>query len=116
MDDMGLPAHEFDQHIAWDIGARAVSLALSAKLDAPLFMQHYLRLVCASCRPLRSALPLPVSGRCQDRFGGHGRAMSGYPFSIANDGEPDPLQTSAVCVPNGLSFAADCPPRIILWR
>ena len=46
MGDMGLPAHEFDRHIAWDIGARAVSLALSAKLDAPLFMQRYSRLVC----------------------------------------------------------------------
>jgi predicted N-formylglutamate amidohydrolase len=44
--DMGLPHHEFDRHIAWDIGARAVSLALSAKLDAPLFMQRYSRLVC----------------------------------------------------------------------
>lgn len=44
--DMGLPAHEFDRHIAWDIGARTVSLALSALLDAPLFMQRYSRLVC----------------------------------------------------------------------
>jgi predicted N-formylglutamate amidohydrolase len=46
MGDMGLPVHEFDRHIAWDIGARAVSLALAAELDAPLFMQRYSRLVC----------------------------------------------------------------------
>lgn len=44
--DMGLPQHEFDRHIAWDIGARSVSLGLAQRLDAPLFMQRYSRLVC----------------------------------------------------------------------
>lgn len=43
--DLGLPAAEFDRHIAWDIGAAGVARALSAMLDAPLLMQPYSRLV-----------------------------------------------------------------------
>ena len=44
--DMGLSAVDLERHIAWDIGAKQVSLALSALLDAPLFTQRYSRLVC----------------------------------------------------------------------
>lgn len=44
--DMGLSAVDLERHIAWDIGARQVSLELSALLDAPLFTQRYSRLVC----------------------------------------------------------------------
>ena len=43
---MGLSEEDRARHIAWDIGARAVALALSDRLDAPLFMQRYSRLVC----------------------------------------------------------------------
>lgn len=44
--DMGLSEEDRARHIAWDIGARAVAEALSDRLDAPLFMQRYSRLVC----------------------------------------------------------------------
>lgn len=44
--DLGLPETELLRHIAWDVGARDISLALSRLLDAPLFMQIYSRLVC----------------------------------------------------------------------
>lgn len=44
--DMGLSEEDRARHIAWDIGARPVAEALSALLDAPLFMQRYSRLVC----------------------------------------------------------------------
>lgn len=55
--DLGLPPHELSRHIAWDIGAREISLALAEKLDAPLFMQRYSRLVCdCNRRPDRSGL------------------------------------------------------------
>lgn len=43
---LGLGEADLTRHIAWDIGARDVALALSAKLDAPLYMQRYSRLVC----------------------------------------------------------------------
>ena len=43
---LGLPASEQTRHIAWDIGAREIAVALSAALDAPLYMQRYSRLVC----------------------------------------------------------------------
>jgi predicted N-formylglutamate amidohydrolase len=43
---LGLGEEDLARHIAWDIGARDVAVALSDRLDAPLFMQRYSRLVC----------------------------------------------------------------------
>jgi len=43
---LGLGEEDLVRHIAWDIGAKAVAVALSDMLDAPLFMQRYSRLVC----------------------------------------------------------------------
>lgn len=44
--DMGLDEPDLMRHIAWDIGAEAVSRALAERLDAPLITQVYSRLVC----------------------------------------------------------------------
>ncbi len=43
---MGLSEEDRCRHIAWDIGAKAVAVALSEILAAPLFTQRYSRLVC----------------------------------------------------------------------
>lgn len=43
---LGLGEPDLSRHIAWDIGAREVSVALSERLDAALWMQRYSRLVC----------------------------------------------------------------------
>jgi predicted N-formylglutamate amidohydrolase len=48
---LGLPEEAFERHIAWDIGIEAVSLALSAALDATLVRQAYSRLVVDCNRP-----------------------------------------------------------------
>jgi predicted N-formylglutamate amidohydrolase len=42
---LGLAAAELERHIAWDVGAAEVSRDLSARLDAPLVLQTYSRLV-----------------------------------------------------------------------
>jgi len=42
---LGLPEAAFERHIAWDIGAGAVSLLLGEALDAPVVRQAYSRLV-----------------------------------------------------------------------
>jgi predicted N-formylglutamate amidohydrolase len=44
--NLGLGEPDLARHIAWDIGARDVAVALSERLDAPLYMQRYSRLVC----------------------------------------------------------------------
>ncbi|MFC4728290.1 N-formylglutamate amidohydrolase [Coralloluteibacterium thermophilus] len=49
--DLGVPAPEWDRHIAWDIGARGVALHLAALLDAFLVTQTYSRLVIDCNRP-----------------------------------------------------------------
>ena len=43
--DLGVPAGEFDRHIAWDIGAAALTLALADAFGATAILQAYSRLV-----------------------------------------------------------------------
>ncbi|QDL92335.1 N-formylglutamate amidohydrolase [Paroceanicella profunda] len=43
--DLGLPPEEIARHIAWDPGARGVTLALSAAFDAPALLTRQSRLV-----------------------------------------------------------------------
>ena len=43
--DLGVPAGDWDRHIAWDIGAAGVCRALCARLDAVGILQAYSRLV-----------------------------------------------------------------------
>jgi predicted N-formylglutamate amidohydrolase len=57
---LGLPEEAFERHIAWDIGIEAVSLALSAALDATLVRQAYSRLVIDCNRPGGVASSIPV--------------------------------------------------------
>lgn len=49
--DLGLPEAELRRHIAWDIGAAALSRLLSARLDATLIEQVYSRLAVDCNRP-----------------------------------------------------------------
>lgn len=43
--DLGLPACEFERHIAYDIGVEKVTRALAARLDAPAVMARFSRLL-----------------------------------------------------------------------
>ena len=58
---LGLAEAEMSRHIAWDIGAAALGRALSAALDAPLFLSGYSRLLIDLNRPLGSATSIPAS-------------------------------------------------------
>jgi predicted N-formylglutamate amidohydrolase len=49
--DLGLPASEFERHIAWDVGIAGVAAALAKHLDAQLIAQRYSRLVIDCNRP-----------------------------------------------------------------
>ncbi|AKT36747.1 N-formylglutamate amidohydrolase [Chondromyces crocatus] len=52
--DLGLTAAELERHIAWDLGAAQLARALGERLDAPLFMTNYSRLVIDCNRPRHS--------------------------------------------------------------
>ncbi|WP_262299092.1 N-formylglutamate amidohydrolase [Microvirga sesbaniae] len=43
--DLGLPASEFERHIAYDIGAAAVTRSLARRLGAPAILTRFSRLV-----------------------------------------------------------------------
>lgn len=51
---LGLNAEQLQAHISWDPGAAAVARVLSKKLDAPLVLSGYSRLVVDCNRPLAS--------------------------------------------------------------
>jgi predicted N-formylglutamate amidohydrolase len=57
---LGLPAHELDRHIAWDIGISAVTEHLSLALDATAVLQAYSRLVvdCNRAPGVESFIPI----------------------------------------------------------
>ena len=52
---LGLRSKQLADHIAWDLGAAEVSRSLSARLDAPLVLSGYSRLVIDCNRPLNSS-------------------------------------------------------------
>jgi predicted N-formylglutamate amidohydrolase len=51
---LGLPEHELERHIAWDIGVAGLGERLASELDAWLILQEYSRLVIDCNRPLTS--------------------------------------------------------------
>ena len=57
--DLGVAEGAVDGHRGWDIGAEALARALSDRLDAPLVLQRYSRLVIDCNRPFESAEAMP---------------------------------------------------------
>lgn len=51
LNGLGLPKSAIDLHIGWDIGARQLAQAVAERLDAPLILQNYSRLVVDCNRP-----------------------------------------------------------------
>ena len=62
--DLGLRPADFARHIGHDIGAEGVARDLSARLDAPLFLQPYSRLVvdCNRARTAPDLIPAVADG------------------------------------------------------
>lgn len=56
---LGLPEIELTRHIAWDIGVAELSRRLSARLDAPLFLAGYSRLLIDCNRPIGAPTSIP---------------------------------------------------------
>ncbi len=59
LDNLGLTPEQLDDHIGWDPGAADVARLLSNKLDAPLILSGYSRLVIDCNRPLQSPQSIP---------------------------------------------------------
>ncbi|MFZ2869046.1 N-formylglutamate amidohydrolase [Zavarzinia sp.] len=58
--NLGLPEAEVRRHIGWDIGAADVATRLSDRLDAPLFLAGYSRLLIDLNRPPHSRTLIPA--------------------------------------------------------
>ena len=63
---LGLPPAELQRHIAWDIGAAAVTRKLSHLLDAPAFLGTYSRLLIDLNRPLDAPDSIPSVSESTD--------------------------------------------------
>ncbi len=57
---LGLPDSDLERHIAWDIGAEAVTRGLSERLNAVCFLGTYSRLLIDLNRPIDSETCIPV--------------------------------------------------------
>ncbi|TPE58654.1 N-formylglutamate amidohydrolase [Sandaracinobacter neustonicus] len=65
--DLGVPAEALSQHVAWDIGAEAVSRTVAATLACRAWLASVSRLVVDCNRPPEQAIPqhsdgIPISG------------------------------------------------------
>jgi len=68
---LGLGEHEMERHIAWDIGAAAVSRELSGLLNATLVEQNYSRLVIDCNRPHDHDTLIPGTSEATEIPGNH---------------------------------------------
>jgi predicted N-formylglutamate amidohydrolase len=59
LDFLGLPEPQLERHIAYDIGAEPVARGIAERLDAPLVLQRYSRLVYDCNRPPQSPAAIP---------------------------------------------------------
>ncbi len=59
LDSLGLEPQHFDKHIAWDIGVAELGQGLSERLDAPLLLNQYSRLVIDCNRHLKDPTSIP---------------------------------------------------------
>ena len=57
---LGVSEADLQRHIAWDVGAAAMARRISERLDAPLVLQNYSRLVidCNRAPAMESAMPV----------------------------------------------------------
>jgi predicted N-formylglutamate amidohydrolase len=69
---LGLPESELARHIAWDIGVEAVSRSLAARIDAPLFLSGYSRLLIDCNRPTGVPSGIPVLSELTEIPGNRG--------------------------------------------
>jgi predicted N-formylglutamate amidohydrolase len=63
---LGLDAVDLSRHIAWDIGAAAVTRGLALRLDAPAFLGTYSRLIVDLNRPIGAASAMPARSEATD--------------------------------------------------
>jgi predicted N-formylglutamate amidohydrolase len=63
---LGLPPRDLERHIAWDIGAADLARGLSRRLDAPLFLSGYSRLLIDCNRPPGAPTSIPVRSEDTD--------------------------------------------------
>ncbi|WP_136659570.1 N-formylglutamate amidohydrolase [Nitratireductor sp. XY-223] len=60
LENLGLPGSSMDLHIAYDIGAADVARRMAERLDAPLLLQPYSRLVIDCNRPVSADDAVPA--------------------------------------------------------
>lgn len=70
--DLGLAEPARSEHIAWDIGAAALTRALSARLDATAALANYSRLLIDLNRPLGAPSAIPERSEVHDIPGNRG--------------------------------------------
>jgi len=59
LNNLGLSKQQLNEHIGWDIGAKQLALRLAERMQAPLILQRYSRLVIDCNRPPGSPGSIP---------------------------------------------------------
>ncbi len=87
---LGLPPEQFERHIAWDIGAAAVTRALAARFGAPAVLTRFSRLLIDPNRgaddptllmKLSDGAIVPATSALTRRRSSAGARVSGVPIA-----------------------------------
>lgn len=70
--DLGVPEHERERHIAWDIGIAGVATQLAREMNVHLIAQRYSRLVIDCNRPFTSPGSIPLVSEATEISGNGG--------------------------------------------
>ena len=112
LDRLGLPAAELERHIAWDIGAAAVTRRLAAHFDAPAVLAGYSRLVIDCNRRLEDAQSILDSS--------DGTAIPGNRNLTARDAAArveacfEPYHRACADVLDGVEARGEVPPVVMM--
>ena len=112
LENLGLPSAELERHIAWDIGADAITRRLAAHFDAPAVLAGYSRLVIDCNRRLEDKQSiLPVSDGTaipgnRDLTERHAAARAAECF--------EPYHRACAAVLDGVEARGEVPPVVMM--
>ena len=114
LDDLGLPPAELERHIAWDIGAAAITRRLAAHFDAPAVLAGYSRLVIDCNRRLEDAQS--ILSRSDGTAIPGNRNLTGEDAAARVEGCFEPYHRACTAVLDGVEARGGVVPPVVMMH
>ena len=114
LDNLGLPPAELERHIAWDIGAAAITRRLAAHFDAPAVLAGYSRLVIDCNRRLEDAQS--ILARSDGTAIPGNRNLTGEDAAARVEGCFEPYHRACTAVLDGMEARGGAVPPVVMMH